>query len=578
MSLRGLSAQYSREIRRLLCLWSTLIAGHLVQTATGNEIESTKPIDTAIILEVGGNTLSAYALEKNFARGAAGFSPQAFAASAQKHWFEVFLAKQVFIAEAFVRGYNTRSEVLHDVEAMERYMLSQSRSTTLPTSKEAISEERLNSIHHQLGIEVEVVGVRLPNARMLIFKGDDWAQIADDVKLRRLTDLANSEISFFRGPLPWPYIPFPELELELSSPVVASTWVEHRDPAATTLLYIVSSHCRCLPPFQPRRAQFETFTRDRLRERDAFLRRSVLLESAGIQIDRDVAVKLAERLSTILLQVPEVSKDLTATIGDAALVRYLRDGLPVTMTVEDWRVYYNRQFVRRIPNSVAALSENIREMISADLEVLQARKSGADQSPQFVEDRQNFLHYQALDLYEKEILLPQIVVSEEELRAYYALHLGAFSEPVGAKCVSLRFGSEGQAQDWLKGLRGSLESSLRSGAILEKSEIRVSHETPFPQLPGVTDAILHLPEHAAFGPISSPVGWIVVFKHSTEAEPSPYERVANQIRALVVRKRIDEKELELAGELAKKFKVYDRIPYAKFGLPDTLVIPWLPRP
>lgn len=537
--------------------------------------EVSRSVDLTEALRIGPNSVSRYAVEKNCARSSLASKPERSTPEAKQHWFEVFLAKQVFIAEALSLHYDQRAEVLQTVDTMERHMLSQSSGPSLAAmrSDEAIPEDRLVDIYRQLEVVPEVIGVRLLASDMIKWKGGEWSGLSTENKLQHLKRLGSTEAEFVSGPLPWPYLPFPEIESELKS-AGPNSWIEQTSSAATTLVYIISLHAKKQPPFELNRDSFTAFVRNRLQQREAFIRRSDLLDTAAVALNQEMAARLTAELGTLPPQALEVPKNATEFLENEVMARYHRERVPVSITVGEWRTYFNHQFVRRLPRNSAALFGSLKEMIAIDLEVHQARARGEDQTPQFIEDRRNFLHYQALDLYEKEQLLPKITASEEDLHEYYNRHLNNFSQPVGAHCLVLRFESEEKARDWLVKSRNSVATSLTSDLILEQTETLVSRETPVPGLATLTEVLLHSPDSALFGPATGSQGWIVILKRSAEIQPSPYNAVSSQIRAQLLQDRLDEKELSMANAIVKKFEVKDTIPYSQFGVPETLVKPW----
>lgn len=561
--------------KRVYLLWLFLFLGGSITGRADGAADVRDSLDTSIVLQVGANNVSRYGIDKNLARSGLRSDSGPSIAEAKQRWFELFLAKQVVIAEALALGYDQRPEVAQLVETMERHMLSQSRDPAFVAGRsvEPVSEDRLRQIYYQLQIVATVVGVRLSNAEWNAWKGEKWSGFSSAEKLQRLTDLGRSATDFYRGPLPWPYQPFPEVENELKT-AAAESWIEHTERDTTTVIYIVSVDNKNLPTFEKRPPHFDTFAREQLQQNAVRARHSALLAGAAVQLDRDMGAKLAKILAALPPQTPEISREAVESLRSGSLAVYQRGHDTVVVTVEDWRAAYNRQFVRRLPRTLQALFENVRALIAADLDVVEARKQGADQTPQFVEDRRNFLHYQALDLFEKEKLLPRIPVSEDNLRNYYSAHANNFAQPIAAECVALRFETQEKAQDWLKQYQAAPREALTSPQIFEQTEIHVSQEKGVPELLSASDAILHLPVGGLFGPVPSSRGWIVVVKRSTETAPLPYDAVSGKVRALWIRQSLDEEELTLARELCKKFKVRDTIPYAVYGVSDALARPW----
>jgi hypothetical protein len=531
-----------------------------------------------IVLQIGPNAVSQYAVEKNFARSQQQRpGNDGMPADAAQRWFELFLAKQVVIAEALAQGYDKRPEVTRIVETMERNMLSKENAPPDPATLlgESIPEEQLREIYKHTGVIPDVVGARLSISKAKELMGEKWSKASSPEKIEQLKALAEpaSDCILYQGLLPWPREPFQEIENDLAA-ATADTWLEHKTPEATILVYIRSVQKRDLPPFEGQRTQFEKFVRLRQQQNTQRDRRAALLRAANTQVYGDVCAKLAESLKLLPPKIVDIPQSAIAAFAGEVLAKYQRDNEGVTITVEAWRDHYNHQILRRLPRVPMAVQENVQDMIGVDLAVTEARKQKLDQTPQFVEDRLNYLHYQALDLFEKEHLLPKIVVSDDEVKAHYEKHQANYSQVSRAHGVALRFETQEKAFEWLQQSRLSLENALTSPVILSKTEWDVSPEAPFVGLEGMTETLLRMPENRPIGPAPTPQGWIVFIKQSSIKAPISLTLVAGQVRSTLARDRLDKQELQLAREWARKFEVRDLVPYAKFGVPASLDKPW----
>ena len=535
-------------------------------------------IDHTVALQIGPNKVSQYVVAKNFARfNQSRQGDGERSKDAASRWFELFLAKQVIIAEAIDQGFDKRAEVLRVVEAMERNILSKEYSPPDPAllSKYAVIEEQLQKMYQHSGIVPSVVGARLSSSKAKLLTEESWIKSSTSKKIERLKALAGpaDDCLLHEGPLPWPREPFEEIASNLAA-ATADSWIERKTPDGTILVYVRSIQTRSLPPFESQREQFGKFVQMREQQRIQRNQRAARLRAAGAQVDGGICVKLAEAIKALPPKIMEVPSSATEGLSNEVLASYASDNQRITVTVEAWRNHFNDQFIRRFPRIPMAVKENVEAMIAVDLAVREAREQKRDQAPQFVEDRRNFLHHQALELFEKEQLTPKIRVSDDEVKAHYEKYQATYSHVSQAQGWALRFESPEKAAEWLQQSKPAFQEALSSAMILGKTEWDVSSTAPLAGSENMTEALLRLPEGQALGPVPAPEGCTVFIKRSEVKSPMPLQAVAERVRSTLMRERLDELELALAKELVKKYEVIDRIPYARFGVSESLRKPW----
>jgi len=290
------------------------------------------------------------------------------------------------------------------------------------------------------------------------------------------------------------------------------------------------------------------------------------LEAVGLKIDLRVIEQVVQRIRAGRLTAAEIPAGLVASLAGERLASYRLDGREVVLSVEDWRNRFNALFVRHLPANSEELETGIQDLAIADGVAGLARARGADRAPRFVEDRRNFLYYQALDLFEKERLRPRIEVSDAEATAYYRAHASEFARPVRARGTLLRFANEAAAAAWLR---------ERKAAPPSGDEIEVSALSPLPGAVRATEVILRLPDGATFGPVSTPSGALIFVKRTAETELSPYAAVAAQVRNKLTLARLETLELAVAREWAAHHAITDRLPLADFGVDGLVRKPWV---
>jgi hypothetical protein len=239
-----------------------------------------------------------------------------------------------------------------------------------------------------------------------------------------------------------------------------------------------------------------------------------------------------------------------------------------TLTVREWADRWNAQFVHLLPRNNDQLQTSIEDMVVTESEVHAAREHGRDREPKFIEDRRNFLYYQALDLYEKEILLPRIKITSAESEAYYKEHPTEFSRPIRARGKLFRFSDDASAIEWL---HSKDRASLGTG-----EDVIVSAQSPLTGAENATGLILRMDVGKTFGPVHTPLGPIVFFKQYTETELLPYKEAVDSVQATLSRPKMEKLEIGLAREWASRYAIQDNINPEKLGIRGSIQKPWAP--
>lgn len=455
----------------VLALWTGIAAAHHAFATSG-----TTPTDIKrdIVLKLGPAEVSRYAVEKNLSRFLrTANTGDRLSAAAVRTWFELYIARQVMIAEALTQGYAQRPDVVRMVSTMEEHMLAQTESS----------------------VTTPLTG-------------------------------ADLRAAYDRIPLPTSR---PKPSFEEQRPLLENTLRQELRRAA-------------------KRTQFEQ-----------------AIQAVRLEIAHDIAERLFRRIQ-LGPPTPTISEALVAPMAGERLAAYCIGDEPVILTVNDWRNRFNALFVRELPTTATQLEAGIRDLVVAEYVAREARRHGLDREPRFVEDRRNFVYYQALDLFEREQLLPQIEIISAEVEDYYRDHQTEFSRPVRAKGKLFRFTNDDDALAWLR--------TEREGEAGDSETIEVSRGSPLAGAPHATEPILRMATGKCWGPISTPAGSLVFFKQSAQTEPEPYAAVAEMIRVRLARSKLEALELKLAREWAPHHLIEDRLRPEEYGVVGPVEKPW----
>jgi len=322
--------------------------------------------------------------------------------------------------------------------------------------------------------------------------------------------------------------------------------------------------------FETMRPALAKHLRDQHRQRVVQARRMEILSAARLVVVNDSAEQVVQRLQETTSPEAQIPPSCLAAYADRGLATYWVDGHATDLTVEGWREQFNRQFFRRVPTDVSSLKTSIEEMVCLECDYREACLRGLDRTPQFIEDRRNFLYQQVLDLFERERLRPQIEISWAELTEHYRRNVNDYQRPVRARGRILRFATIPEAENWL---RNHSECADDAG-----EPFVVSREHPLPGVaPTMTEMLLRMPNGRTLGPIPMVSAVLVFQKQASETEPVPLEAAADAIRETLARPRLEALERRLAHEWAGRHEVVDNLRFADFGIPEPAAKPWAAR-
>jgi hypothetical protein len=547
-------------------VWGLAVAG---QCLAQSQIETPQAVDQAVVLRIGNLQVSSYALDKNLARVLAVSNQEATEHDGSRESrFTLYLAQQVVVAKALEEGFAERKEVRHLVDRMERHMLSipQGPLYRFLYENEPCARWPLQETYARVVRVPEVLVLRMNAAAAPPLLGAGWATATTAERLERLDAPAFPRSAIVhRGPLPWPYGEFADLAEQIGSAAVGS-WIEQSSDGQITILYIQSIGKNGLQPSGPAQEGFEKFVHYQQMALVRQKHRVQSLRNSGLVFHEENGRRMIAQLQSLPAQTYEIPAERLREIAALPLASCRRTGTTINISVSDWCNYFNDLFVRQLPRQLDQLRIEVEDMVMMDLDCLEARRRGLEQTAKFVEDRRNFLYYQALDLFEKERLRPAIDISDAEVETHYHDHRAEYNVPTRAHGSLLQFMDAASAAGWVEQNRGShRQDAFRFPGLVSATETVVSGEHPLPMFSDGTMPILLAPDAQIFGPFDTPTGRFVFVKSSTEGEVPPMAAVTERIRAELMREKLHNKELGLAREWASRFEIEDTIPYAKVG-------------
>lgn len=556
----------TRGILFSLLLFPTAV----IQSLCADHSPSETTIDQRSALTIGNYSISHYIIEKYYRRYADSVLQEKHRPPTVEEntlWFEDFRAKQTVIAHAESLGYLEREDIRKIVDRMERHMLSRPNgmfykwhSGTKPTSDADFA--RITAL---LPILVDSTIARFnSDSSVEACLGPSFSSLSTEDQTRMILGCQSQGIELTAEPKHWPFLPFAELS-EVLVKTDPGSWVRHVDPALGVYFIFIRSVKTIPAPNFP-----NSFLRQMNEQILARHRRVSLLVSSGFSINESIAAQMLDSIKMNSAGAGQLTDALFQAIGSEVLFRYRIGDENIAVTVEAYRRQFNDQFVRRTPQSLADFCRGVEDMVVKDFDVRAAREQGLHKTAQFVEDRRGFAGFQALALYEEEILTPRINIGSPEVERYYANHADKFRQVLKVHGRILRFDSFENALMWMK-QRDEKNASLTITPMPSSEEIDLPSDQPIPGLEGVDRMVIRASNGTRHGPFVCGVSYVVFEKErDLEAEQIPLAAVTDTIRGAILRQLLDERIRQLSRELAAQTKIDDRIDYSRYGIPVPL--------
>lgn len=536
-----------------------LIAGSIAAAERGPILTE---VDTRPALSAGSYTVSRYLAWKYFDRHVASLPAREIPASDRGAWIERFRAEQVVIARAMQLGYAERPDVLDVVQRVERTILTQRSGPyyrRLFETKPA-SEEHLREIFRHQYIVAKGWIARFPSAELATtILGEDFARCTLQEQTRRIEACAsNDRVAMRSGMFTWPYSPFIEIGEFLVTHPKGRT-LEHRDQSGW-IYWIHLDPIQEMPngDFFVERERFAT-TVQRFSE-EAMIERTRLriLREKSPRIE-PTAELLLGRLRVAGNEANLISADLVADLGKKVLFTYPGDMGVETMTVSSFCSWNNQRFIRRIPRSFPQLREDIETFVIDETVHREAIKTGLDRTAQFLEDRRGFLGYQVLETYKKEVLLPNVTVSADDIRRYYDDHRSEFRRATRRLGRLLMFPTSEAAFAWKNSSGANAKPSGAAPEPVTERTVSVSQNSGVAGLSVPAAALLNAPPGSVYGPFSSEGKPALFVCGQAEMADEALIVVEPTIRQIVQRDALHREVERLGRELARSIEFQDNL-------------------
>jgi hypothetical protein len=242
----------------------------------------------------------------------------------------------------------------------------------------------------------------------------------------------------------------------------------------------------------------------------------------------------------------------------AELFSYKVEGRTESVSVGLFCAHFNKLFVRQMPATVIILRQCTLDMAMEELDFRKALKAGVDCDPKFVEDRYGFDLMQILGLFEKEVILPNLEVAAADIQEYYDNHSSDFQRTTAVRGYLVRFRDADMTRPQ------------------SEKAVDITDALPLPGFENFQRMILNGPPGQLVGPVRSNGDSIFFVKERDIAKVSiPIADAVSAIRTALLRQQMNSREVVMASQIYKMFRIEDNIDYRQYGLASGCAsVPW----
>lgn len=494
-------------------------------------------------------------------------------------FLEKFLSKMTVVAHAISKGYQEREEVRDVVGRMKYYMLTQSHGPLfdIPIKENFSDFEELNPINRSHLLQSEVVIVRCGDLTEEEYKSINEL-INYDIPLEAQLQLAvefaiQNGFEYVSGLVDWPYAPFWEISDVITELPVNTSLFTERENHGNYLIVKGREHKITVENSE---SYFENAQHTYRRNK-----RNIVARIEGMRALSKSNLKISEVTSRKLLLEGEIVSNVDfgeiwivdANIADSIIYTYSFKDRERTVLASEFLKRFNQRFIKFIPNNKASLYRAIEQSVIESHFYDAALSRGLDRNPKFLEDERGFTYHQILDLYEKEELVPKIVISEAELTNFYKSRSEVFVWSNAIELQVMRFASVNEA---MQSLDAFSEEIYRPGSAIVETYI-FERDSPLEEFKTEQSWISRSRVGDVRGviPLSGGEYAILRVARDCSGDRKSFKDVKNEIRQLILQLKLNEMEMKIAAECAHKFEIVNQIPFERLGIDrSTVVLPW----
>jgi peptidyl-prolyl cis-trans isomerase C len=196
--------------------------------------------------------------------------------------------------------------------------------------------------------------------------------------------------------------------------------------------------------------------------------------------------------------------------------------------------------------------------------IVEARKLGLDQNPQFVREMAEFERRLLFDIFMQKVVTPEVRPTEKEMQDYYAAHGDEYMTPTMFKVRSLAFYKRADAENAAGKLnRGSdfkWVSANVVGMVDFEDQSLLQFDNKILSLTALPESLKGPAADARRGEAlvyAEPNNfyYVIYLQDVFPAEPRPYQQVRKEIIEIVYRQAVEKSLEEWVGKLKEAYSV-----------------------
>jgi hypothetical protein len=288
-------------------------------------------------------------------------------------------------------------------------------------------------------------------------------------------------------------------------------------------------------------------------------------------IDRRLleGVDFEKQTTGVLWAREEQPVDFQVLLADERVLATVHGDEPFTVTVGDVAAEVEKRHFHGVEHSAEKKKLNqekwpvLRDILFKTIGRMVAIDQGKDQTEEYVDALGEFTSALLFDTFVKKVVAPDVEISEEEARDYYAAHLDEFSSPTMFRMDGLVFHDMSDAKSALKKLRRGADlkwvSANSPGQIDKEKEKTFVFDNALLSLTALPEELQKAAEGARQGDslfYSSPDDFhhVITIEKVFPAEPKPYGSVRQSIARIIFEEKVEALIEDWSGKLREVYE------------------------
>lgn len=261
--------------------------------------------------------------------------------------------------------------------------------------------------------------------------------------------------------------------------------------------------------------------------------------------------------------------DFDALLKDERVLATIHDEEPFVITVGDLVTEISKRRFHSMETGVETGKLNkekapvLRDMLFRRIGRMVAIRQGFDQSPEYLDSLAEFTNSLLFDTFINKVVAPDVTITEEEARAYFADHQSDFSSPTMLRMTGLAFYQRTDAENALAKLRKGADfkwvSANSPGQIDKEKERAFLFEKSLLSATSLPEDLQAATEGADAGDAliyESTDGFhhVILIEKVFPSQPKPYESVRQTIAGILFEQKLRDLVDDWSGKLSEAYE------------------------